>query len=326
MLGESELAWIRPYVRHCGMPTRPKWELGPRKLLDYLLHAVEKGEGVLTLNGIKHPLQAGDLFWIPPHVEHAIEGTSARMICPYVHFDLIYRGAASHWHFDIEGGTTDLSGFEQYRHPPIPADSPFQQFCGIIRDKRNDKIIDWMKAICVEASTSHPYSLLRSSGYMMLILGELSRMLIAPGKTSEQERHPIIDMAISYIKQHYAESVSISEISKFCKLSTSHLRSMFKEHLDCTPHDYISGYRVSAAKALLCEAEHFNITQIAQMVGYSSIHSFSRAFKDHEGMAPTEYRTFGQKGTSTEHQIQLAGKADIEDYCKRQRSYRGAKP
>lgn len=321
MLGDTELNWVRPYVRHCGMPTRPKWELGPRKILDYLLHGVEKGEGMLTLNGIKYPLTAGDLFWIPPHVEHVIEGTSAKMVCPYVHFDLIYRGPASHWHFDIESGTTDLSGFEPYFHLPIPAASPFRNFCGLIRDTRNEKILDWMKLICVEASAGHPFSILRSSGYMMLILGELCRILAEPSLDSEQERNPLIEMAKSYIKQHYSEPLSILKISNFCKVSTSYLRSIFKEQLDCTPHDYICKYRVSVAKALLCEAEHFNITQIAQMVGYSSIHSFSRAFKDQEGVAPTDFRSFGQKGTSTEHQIQLAGKSDIEDYCKRQREY-----
>lgn len=307
------------------MPARPKWEIGPRKLLDYLLHGVEKGDGILTLNGIKHPLTTGDLFWIPPQVEHAIQGTSDIMICPYVHFDLIYRGAPSHWHFDIESGMTDLSGFESYMHLPIPEESPFRHFSGIIRDKRNDKIMEWMKAICIEASAGHAYSILHASGYMMLILGELCRIHVAPVSSTEDKRYPLLEMAKSYVKQHYTHEIAIADISNFCQVSSSHLRAMFKEHLDCTPHEYISKFRVSKAKSLLCEADFFNITQIAQMVGYMSIHSFSRAFKEHEGMSPTDFRNMGQKGASTEHQIQLSGKTDIEDYCKRQKSYLGFK-
>ena len=43
------------------------------------------------------------------------------------------------------------------------------------------------------------------------------------------------------------------------------------------------------AKRLLLSGE-YSITRVADMLGYSSIHNFSRAFKATVGISPTEYK------------------------------------
>ena len=51
---------------------------------------------------------------------------------------------------------------------------------------------------------------------------------------------------------------------------------------------YLIRMKIEVAKKYLREA-NYNITQIAEMLGYANIHYFSRQFKKTIGMTPTEY-------------------------------------
>ena len=74
--GIDLLSWLKPYLRQCGNAVRGKWKLEDRKLLDYLLVFIEKGEGIFCIDGIKYQANENDLFWIPPNTIHYMEGTS----------------------------------------------------------------------------------------------------------------------------------------------------------------------------------------------------------------------------------------------------------
>ena len=52
--------------------------------------------------------------------------------------------------------------------------------------------------------------------------------------------------------------------------------------------EYYSELKTKEAKKLIRE-KNYSINQISELLGYSSIHIFSRAFKKATGMAPTEY-------------------------------------
>ena len=53
--------------------------------------------------------------------------------------------------------------------------------------------------------------------------------------------------------------------------------------------DYWTNLKIKRAKALIRQGG-YNITQISEELGYSSIHHFTRMFKRVTGMAPTVYR------------------------------------
>ncbi len=117
---DNMLFWINPYVRQSGNAVRGKWKLEERKLLDYLLVYIEKGEGLFRIDGKEYQATEKDLFWIPPDTIHYLEGISDIMVCPFIHFDLIYRYPGSHWEFTIPGGKIDLSEYHSLMHPSIP--------------------------------------------------------------------------------------------------------------------------------------------------------------------------------------------------------------
>jgi len=62
------------------------------------------------------------------------------------------------------------------------------------------------------------------------------------------------------------------------RFSPSHLSSIFKEQLGITIHKYLAYVRIEQAKKQMLQGKD-TLTQIAEHVGFSSIHAFSRAFK-----------------------------------------------
>lgn len=56
-----------------------------------------------------------------------------------------------------------------------------------------------------------------------------------------------------------------------------------------SPIEYFNSLKIAEAKKLL-RREELSVSRIADMLGYLSIHTFSRAFKRYVGFSPTEYR------------------------------------
>ena len=63
----------------------------------------------------------------------------------------------------------------------------------------------------------------------------------------------------------------------------------FKHITKMTPLQYIVSLRLTNAMNLM-DNTNYNINQIAAAVGYDNAHYFSRLFKKHTGIAPTEYK------------------------------------
>ena len=71
-------------------------------------------------------------------------------------------------------------------------------------------------------------------------------------------------------------------------MSEVHFRKLFAEKYNTTPKQYIIDVRMKKAKQML-RASNLAVTEIAYMCGFTSLYSFSRAFKDKTGQTPSEY-------------------------------------
>lgn len=68
----------------------------------------------------------------------------------------------------------------------------------------------------------------------------------------------------------------------------SQLQKIFKEQCNLGIIEYFSILKINTSKELI-RTKHMNFTQIAEQLGYTSIHYFSRQFKKITGMTPSEY-------------------------------------
>lgn len=96
--------------------------------------------------------------------------------------------------------------------------------------------------------------------------------------------------AIGYIARHYSEQITLDELSRYCTVSKQQMIRYFKASLNTTPLQYITEYRISRAKELLCNHSHLTIKEISAELGFENQHYFSRVFKKITGFSPLAYK------------------------------------
>ena len=99
----------------------------------------------------------------------------------------------------------------------------------------------------------------------------------------------LINKAIVYLKEHYKEQVSLSNLSEYMELSESYVSRLFNRETGINISSYINSLRIAEAKKLL-KNTNMKVYEIASEIGYSSTTVFHIAFKRLEGITPAEYR------------------------------------
>lgn len=98
----------------------------------------------------------------------------------------------------------------------------------------------------------------------------------------------IINDATEYIMDHIYTKLSVSNVAKAMNVSTSHLSLLFQRHLQIPPGTYIRNAKLEESKSLIAKGEN-NFSEIAKQLHYTSVHHFSKQFKQQYGSTPTEY-------------------------------------
>ena len=98
----------------------------------------------------------------------------------------------------------------------------------------------------------------------------------------------IIRNAQQYVQSHILEKLTVPAVAAGIGVSSSYLSALFQKHLHLSPAEYIRRIKLGESKRLIREGQ-MNFTQIADNLQYSTVHHFSRQFKQMFGMTPTEY-------------------------------------
>lgn len=124
--------------------------------------------------------------------------------------------------------------------------------------------------------------------YLHHIFLLMNRSLKEGQKTGSDIRNEI-ERATHYFNEHYSAEINIEEYAKSRHFSTCWFIRNFKQIVKVTPMQYILSLRMMNAQNLL-ENTEYNITEIAEAVGYDNPLYFSRLFHKHTGLSPSSYR------------------------------------
>ena len=113
----------------------------------------------------------------------------------------------------------------------------------------------------------------------------------------------IYNRIISYMEQHIYTNVSIDELCRDTLVGRSKAQKLFRDRNNCGVINYFSSMKIDMAKELI-RNKNMNFTQISDLLGYTSIHYFSRQFKKITGMTPSEYAS-SIKGISEKERQRL---------------------
>jgi AraC-like DNA-binding protein len=134
-----------------------------------------------------------------------------------------------------------------------------------------------------------------------IILSQLNLMLLyllreAASPTSPKLRssnavhseNEIIRKAQQYISAHIREKLSVPMVAAEVDVSPSYLTALFHKNLQISPGEYIRRMKLQESKQMIRE-NSMNFTEIAAALQYSTVHHFSRQFKEKFGITPSEY-------------------------------------
>ena len=116
---------------------------------------------------------------------------------------------------------------------------------------------------------------------------------------AEEARNPeqeIIRRAQAYVAEHVYDHLTVPIVADRARVSASYLTALFRKNLHISPGDYIRRAKLQESRRLIRDNQ-MNFTEIARVLHYSTVHHFSRQFKDKFGISPTEY---AQKVRDTE--------------------------
>ena len=129
--------------------------------------------------------------------------------------------------------------------------------------------------------------------YLSLALIHLKRLSDAPAQALKcphciSNENEIVRRAQQYISENIRKRLSVPLVAENTDVSPSYLTALFHKHLQISPGEYIRRIKLQESKLMIREG-NLNFTEISQALQYSTIHHFSRQFKEKFGITPSQY-------------------------------------
>jgi len=92
-----------------------------------------------------------------------------------------------------------------------------------------------------------------------------------------------------YVQEHLSGNITLRDVADRFSFSPNYLGTIFKDGTGQNFSEFVIGYRMEKARALLKESS-LKIYEVADRVGYRYLPYFSKQFKETYGMTPVEYK------------------------------------
>lgn len=269
---------INPYIR---VAMRSELSAGHhicrRVIYDYELIYLERGKFTLFYNDVPFLCQEGDLIFIRPGIPHSFQVDRGEISQPHIHFDLTYRPQSEEIpvSFKDSESMTEMEKSRIHKDPFPPSDSPF------LRIGSKEEFLALFYRIIAKDTAPLIKKALMIQLISMIINDHFPDML------EEQECTPVEIQIRDYLESGNGDTVSLDDLAKRFFHSKFYLEKKFKRAFGVSIIEYRNRQRMARADSLL---EHHSVSRVAEALGYQSIYSFSRAYKQHFGISPGKRR------------------------------------
>lgn len=158
--------------------------------------------------------------------------------------------------------------------------------------KEGHAILEHLTKMYYTESSGFAYELFlleKLVGIWRNLLAILPRHMTPPADSGKAQREQRMRVMLDFIRQNYAQPLTIHEIAAAASISKSEVFRCFSELSKTTPVEYINKVRLLQAAQLLITTED-SISDICYTTGFNSTSYFSKKFNEHYGMTPKAYR------------------------------------
>ncbi|PQD96009.1 AraC family transcriptional regulator [Pradoshia eiseniae] len=224
---------------------------------------ITRGKGTFIFSHEQVPVKEQDLIIINPHVEHTEKSCNTH---------------------PLEYIAVGIEGFAF----TTPDSSEQVTFHNYIEEK--NIYLSYLEQLLEEAeSQKNDYELILRNIIEILLLKMLRKKNLNLEKISSQKISKDIAFTKNFIKQHFREKINLDILAKASHMNKYYLSHSFKKLVGLSPIEYLIDIRIRESKILL-ETTNYPISDISNIIGFSSQSLFSQAFKRETNMTPSQYR------------------------------------
>ncbi|MDO4765581.1 MAG: AraC family transcriptional regulator [Eubacteriales bacterium] len=229
------------------------------------LFLVTGGSGALLVENEKFPLSVNDLVIVNPNIEHTEISTGqdplSYIILGIEGLQFLFPQEKQYYIHNVGNTKSECSNLH---------------FCfNLLLNELTNKGDGYLE-ICTSA--------------LDILMVEIQR-LTHTTITSESSSPADKDLAKvkRYIDSHYQENITLESLANMIHLNKFYFSHSFSKFYGISPINYLNNRRIQVCKELLLSSD-YKISEIAEIVGFSSESYFSQNFKKNCGLSAREYR------------------------------------
>ena len=241
----------------------PSQGYGPTLRPYHLFHFVTKGNGSLIIGNQRFEISAGDAFLIPAEQISYYEASASS---PWSYFWAGFTG--------VRASQYVLQLIEALPEHYVLRGLDIQKYAAAI-----DKAAE-LKGTSAANYFTAELVLYELFFYLASELRELRRIDYSPSLAAKIK---------FYLDTHYMEILRMDKLAAYFDIHPNHLSRIFREAYGIAPKQYLQDLKLEKSAQML-QTTDVPVSLIAESIGFEDQHAFSRAFKNHWGVSPTEYR------------------------------------
>jgi AraC-like DNA-binding protein len=234
------------------------WYTQTRIFQQYVIQYVVNGVAEYEIEGKIYTTKKGDLV-----IHHPLERNEIRTIAgePYICISIV---------FHLGGADFPLRRLMDAQH-----------YCGNYINHPVEHMLSQLISLFIQNDLE---SHLKCQGLLMQIFSEVAKWLRdkdQPQRLLKNNRRTMT-LLKNHIIECYNSELCFATLEQLSGLSKNYMISQFTKHFGISPMQYQLSVRVKKAKELAIQT-NLSISEIAQMVGYSDVHTFGKMFKKKTG-------------------------------------------
>jgi len=273
--------------------------LPPRFPVDWIENFIQRDADITYLHyhnclEIGYCCEGSGVFFVEEKILPYSKGDVSIIFPCQLHLAQSVKGQVSRWHFCFLDPKALLGTIcpQAWNESAPPG---YSRFTNIVNPSNAPEISLMAEILMKELGQQQMgyESAVRSSVWSLITLIDRiinPKSVRAPEvEVSDRASMNKISKSLEYISQHYMEPIGIETLAAACNLSVTHFRRTFRFCMGMAPLDYLIHVRMQMASALLSHSDN-SILNISEQVGYATISSFNRHFKQRMGVSPSKWR------------------------------------
>ena len=242
---------------------------------------VSEGSSIIAIENQRYIVNEGDGFFINSGILHGCwdyDNSSCRFHSIVFHPRLV-------------GGEKDSIFWTQYIIPLLENTALKHLFL--------NHTISWQQEIlecienawqaCTKETTGYEFQTRNQLSWLTFLLFSHMEENKADLSSHAKRTSNRMKQMLQYISGHYAENVTIEDLSKCASISESECLRCFKNTIGTTPIQYLKSYRIKKAAEFLTNTDA-RIIDIGLMCGFQDMSYFAKVFRQTYNCTPSEYR------------------------------------